>query len=157
MLALDLSYMAFIMLSPRVGSGSGGAGVPSSLGCPPILAPAFPVPSSWQLQQGLWPGPWVACWPTSSGQWRFTHSLRTSSGTTRVPGFSSVEKDTHSYVEWLKDMSLLVRAWQNMVHWRRKWQTTSVFLPWEPHEQYKKAKKKKITLKDEPPRLVAVQ
>ena len=23
-----------------------------------------------------------------------------------------------------------------MVHWRREWQTTSVFLPWEPHEQY---------------------
>ena len=31
--------------------------------------------------------------------------------------------------------------WQNMVHWRREWQTTSVFLPWEPHEQYKKAKR----------------
>ena len=28
-----------------------------------------------------------------------------------------------------------------MVHWRREWQTTSVFLPWEPHEQYEKAKK----------------
>ena len=28
-----------------------------------------------------------------------------------------------------------------MVHWRREWQTTSVFLPWEPHEQYKKAKR----------------
>ena len=28
--------------------------------------------------------------------------------------------------------------WQNMVHWRREWQTTSVFLPWEPHEQYEK-------------------
>ena len=26
--------------------------------------------------------------------------------------------------------------WQNVVHWRREWQTTSVFLPWEPHEQY---------------------
>ena len=26
--------------------------------------------------------------------------------------------------------------WQNMVHWRREWQTISVFLPWEPHEQY---------------------
>ena len=26
------------------------------------------------------------------------------------------------------------------VHWRREWQTTSVFLPWEPHEQYEKAK-----------------
>ena len=24
--------------------------------------------------------------------------------------------------------------WQSMVHWRREWQTTSVFLPWEPHE-----------------------
>ena len=31
--------------------------------------------------------------------------------------------------------------WQNVVHWRREWQTTSVFLPWEPHEQYEKAKK----------------
>ena len=26
-----------------------------------------------------------------------------------------------------------------VVHWRREWQTTSVFLPWEPHEQYEKA------------------
>ena len=25
-----------------------------------------------------------------------------------------------------------------MVIWRREWQTTSVFLPWEPHEQYGK-------------------
>ena len=24
--------------------------------------------------------------------------------------------------------------WQSVVHWRREWQTTSVFLPWEPHE-----------------------
>ena len=30
--------------------------------------------------------------------------------------------------------------WQNVVHWKREWQTTSVFLPWEPHEQYEKAK-----------------
>ena len=29
--------------------------------------------------------------------------------------------------------------WQNVVHWRRKWQTTSVLLPWEPHEQYEKS------------------
>jgi len=28
----------------------------------------------------------------------------------------------------------------NVVHWRREWQTTSVFLPWEPHEHYEKAK-----------------
>ena len=30
--------------------------------------------------------------------------------------------------------------WQNVVHWRREWKTTSVFLPWERHEQYEKAK-----------------
>ena len=30
--------------------------------------------------------------------------------------------------------------WQNVVHWRREWQTTSVFLPWEHYEQYEKAK-----------------
>ena len=30
--------------------------------------------------------------------------------------------------------------WQNVVHWRREWQTTSVFLSWEHHEQYEKAK-----------------
>ena len=27
-------------------------------------------------------------------------------------------------------------VWQNVVHCRREWQATSVFLPWEPHEQY---------------------
>ena len=27
------------------------------------------------------------------------------------------------------------RVWQNEVHWRREWQTTSVFLPWELQEQ----------------------
>ena len=31
-------------------------------------------------------------------------------------------------------------VWQNVVHWRREWQTTSVFLPWESHERYEKAK-----------------
>ena len=33
--------------------------------------------------------------------------------------------------------------WQNMVHWRRECQTTSVFLPCEPHDQYERFKKKK--------------
>ena len=37
--------------------------------------------------------------------------------------------------------------WQNVVHWRRWWQTTSAFLPWEPCEQYEK--EKDVTLKDE--------
>ena len=46
-------------------------------------------------------------------------------------------------------------VWQNVVHWRREWQTTSVFLPWDPHEQYEKAKR--YDTKDELPRLVGVQ
>ena len=37
-------------------------------------------------------------------------------------------------------------------HWRREWQTTSVFLPWEHQKQYEKAKDK-----DELPRLVGAQ
>ena len=61
--------------------------------------------------------------------------MRTSSETTRVPGMS------FSYMRWLKGMSLLVRAGQNMVQWRREWQTTSVFLPSELHELYEKAKR----------------
>ena len=29
---------------------------------------------------------------------------------------------------------------KNVVHWRREWQTTPVFLTREPYEQYEKAK-----------------
>ena len=42
--------------------------------------------------------------------------------------------------------------WQNVVHWRREWQTTSVFLPWDPMTSMKR--QKDTTLKDELPRLV---
>ena len=37
--------------------------------------------------------------------------------------------------------------WQNVVHWRREWQTTSVFLPWEPREQYEKISVKEMQIK----------
>ena len=30
--------------------------------------------------------------------------------------------------------------WQNVVHWRRKWQPTPLFLPEEPHEWYENVK-----------------
>ena len=42
-----------------------------------------------------------------------------------------------------------------MVHWGKERQTTSVFLPREPHEQYEKANDR--TLKEELPRLVGAQ
>ena len=31
--------------------------------------------------------------------------------------------------------------WQNVIHWRREWQTTPVYLPWESHELYKRPKR----------------
>ena len=42
-----------------------------------------------------------------------------------------------------------------MLHWKREWQSASVFLQWEPHEQYEKAKN--ITLKNELSRSVDAQ
>ena len=33
--------------------------------------------------------------------------------------------------------------WQNMVHWKREWQTAPVFLLKEPYKEYEKGGKKK--------------
>ena len=44
---------------------------------------------------------------------------------------------------------------KNVVHWRREWKTTSVFLPQNPMNSMKR--KKDRTLKDELPRLVGAQ
>ena len=46
--------------------------------------------------------------------------------------------------------------WQYVAHWRTQWQTTSVFLPWELHEEYEKAKRYD-TVKDELPRSEGAQ
>ena len=35
-----------------------------------------------------------------------------------------------------QDGQAMVERWQKVIHWRREWQTTSVFLPWEPYEQW---------------------
>ena len=31
--------------------------------------------------------------------------------------------------------------WQNMIHWKREWQTAPVYLLWDPHELYKRPKR----------------
>ena len=48
---------------------------------------------------------------------------------------------SHPYMTTGKTIALTRRTfvWQNVVYRRREWQTTSVFLPWEPHQQYEKA------------------
>ena len=45
--------------------------------------------------------------------------------------------------------------WQNVVQWRRKWETIQPFLLGEPYEQYEKAKR--YDPGDELPRLEGVQ
>ena len=105
--------------------------------------------SSLPRQQGLFLDPWLHTdWhPTASdglnAQWRLLVGQ---------PGHQAHHPATLSS---LKGMSLLVRVWQNVLHWRREWQTTRVFLSWEPHEKYEKAER--LTLKDEPPRSTGVQ
>ena len=47
---------------------------------------------------------------------------------------------------------MLCRATQ----YEQEWQATSMFFPWEPHEQYEKTKNDK-TLEDELPRSVSAQ
>ena len=89
----------------------------------------FPVTSAVPLSQPL-----AAYWPTHDGQWRLKHSTRNSTGTGRAPGMLS----SHTVP---KGISLLASTWQNAIHWRRQWQIISIFLPWEPHEQYEKAKR----------------
>ena len=44
-----------------------------------------------------------------------------------------------------------------MVHWRRNWQRTTVFMPGEYHEHYEKAKIYDKTPADEPPKLEGIQ
>ena len=110
--------------SPTVASSSRGAGELFSSGCPPIS-----LGSSQRLQQGLCPGPgrdigWhVDQHPALVKVYTLK---RATSGTARVPGMSS------GYMEQLKGISLLVRAWQNVVHWRRQWKTSILALrtPW---------------------------
>ena len=54
-----------------------------------------------------------------------------------------------------QDGWVLAEFWETVIHWRREWQTTPVYLPWEPHELYKKSKD--MTPKDETPRSEGVQ
>ena len=48
---------------------------------------------------------------------------------------------SHAVQGHLRQMGHSGEFWQNVVHWGRDWQTTPVFLPWEPHQLYKKAKR----------------
>ena len=69
------------------------------------------------------------------------YSQKTSqSNHTRTTALSNSMKPSHAvwgHPRWAGHGG---EVWQNVIHWRREWQTTSVFLPWEPHGQYEKVK-----------------
>ena len=86
--------------------------------------------------------------------WNHNHRQQANLITWTTALFNSV-KLSHAMWGYPRRAGHGQEVWQNVVHWRREWQTTSVFLPWEPHEQYEKAKNR--TLKDELPTLVGAQ
>ena len=55
---------------------------------------------------------------------------------TRTTALSNSVKLSHAVWGHPRRVGHDTEVWQNVVHWRREWQTTSVFLPWEPREQY---------------------
>ena len=50
---------------------------------------------------------------------------------------------------------IIVEGSDNVVHWRRGWQTTPVFLLWEPHDQDER--QEDMAMEGEPHRLEGVQ
>ena len=91
----------------------------------PIILPFYTVHGVLKARILMW-----FAFPFSSGP----HSV------TQITALSNSMKLSHAvwgHPRWAGHGG---EAWQNVVHWRREWQTTSVFLPWEPHEQYEKAK-----------------
>ena len=101
---------------------------------------------------------WVFVWLSSTGSLLFTQNCK-SYFITKQPvedGVSFLYKKLEEIqnnnlgiegiqsVQWYK---IIVHwaghggeVWQNVAHWRREWQTTSVFLAWEPYEEDEKSK-----------------
>ena len=93
------------------------------------------------------------------GHWRADklkpHSQTTSQSVTRTTALSNSMKLSHALWGHPKQASHGGEVWQNVVHWRKEWQTTSVFLPWNPMNSMKTQNDR--ILKEELPRSVSVQ
>ena len=75
------------------------------------------------------------------GQTHWNHNHRKLvSLITWTTALSNSMKLSHALWSHPRRMGHGREVWQKVVHWRRELQTTSVFLPWEPHKQYEKAK-----------------
>ena len=63
---------------------------------------------------------------------------------------------THAMQDYTRWISHRKEFWANMVHWRRNWQHTIVFMPGERHELYEKAKIYDKTPEDESSKLQGI-
>ena len=82
-----------------------------------------------------------SCWPKRKKsnhvhEDSMDHSLVVAKGLAKIN-----ETMSHALQGHPRQTGQSEEFWQNMAHWRRKWQPTPVFLPQEPHEQYEKAKR----------------
>ena len=62
---------------------------------------------------------------------QLSHPYMTTGKTIALTRWTFVDKVMSLLFNMLSTSSLVACG----VHWRREWQSTSVFLPWEPHEQ----------------------
>ena len=138
-----------LLLGSRSAPGCRGeAGVSSAPGYPPTSASASARSSSQWLQQGLYLSPLVVHWLTPSILWRLYAQWRSAVGQPRCwscyPAMWSSWRTRHVSKHLIKGRPL-----------ERERQPPLVFLSWEPHEQYEKAKK--YDTERWTPRLVGVQ
>ena len=84
-----------------------------------------------------------------------TQSQTTSQSYHRTTVLSNSMKLSHAMWGHPRQLGHGGKGWQNVVHQRRKWQTTSVFLPENPMNSMKRQNDR--TLKDELPRLGGAQ
>ena len=120
---------------PRVASANSEAREPSAHGHPPTSAPAFPGLSAGWLQHGFCPSPYRGTLTDTQQpvkvymlnedqQWK-------NQGTGHVVLLHASSEGHVPASQGLTKCGPLKKGMQ----------TTSVFLPWEPHEQYEKLKR----------------
>ena len=75
----------------------------------------------------------MQCWSLA---WRFwDHSLVVEKGLAKLK--EAMSHAVQGHLRWTGHSG---EFWQSVVHWRREWQTTPVFLLQQPQEQFEKEK-----------------
>ena len=83
---------------------------------------------------------WKVSWEASEGRHTNHNNRKLVNLITQTTALSNSMKLSHAMWDHPRWAGHGGEVWRNVVHWRKEWKTTSVFLPWEPHEQYEKAK-----------------